>query len=410
MTVNLYRRHKPNCLGGHAWQSRSSELEERRKTWKRCDCLIHASATFDRKFSRKSTGTADWELAHEWARDVQAAGSWDAQAVPKTPPPDAPVAPTRITIADAIKVYLGNRETANVAPATLRKYRTFTKKVQVFGDSRGYVMLDQFTATDMDVFYSGSTLGIRAKGKMLEKLRTFFRFAANREWISKSPVSPDLKPPIGSSRTANKVPFTDEQLADIIKACNHLDDQKWHNRHGAGVWTGEDLKDFIWLMTYTGLRISDVVLFDMERLQGNEIFLRAKKNGGDVFAWVEDWLRDRLIARAKKFGNKPFMIGGSKRLDTVIDNWRQRLHKVFELAEVGDVKGTPHRFRHTFARILLERGVPVAAVADLMGDTEQVVRNSYNRWVPERQAALTKILKDAFSDKPKLVGLKGGKH
>jgi len=72
----------------------------------------------------------------------------------------------------------------------------------------------------MDVFYSGSTLGIRAKGKMLEKLRTFFRFAANREWISKSPVSPDLKPPIGSSRAANKVPFTDEQLADIIKACH----------------------------------------------------------------------------------------------------------------------------------------------------------------------------------------------
>ena len=81
----------------------------------------------------------------------------------------------------------GKLETANVAPATLRKYRTFTKKVQVFGDSRGYVMLDQFTATDMDVFYSGSTLGIRAKGKMLEKLRTFFRFAVNREWISKSP-------------------------------------------------------------------------------------------------------------------------------------------------------------------------------------------------------------------------------
>jgi D-hexose-6-phosphate mutarotase len=62
MTVNLYRRHKPNCVGGHPWQSRSSELEERRKTWKRCDCLIHASATFDRKFSRKSTGTADWEI------------------------------------------------------------------------------------------------------------------------------------------------------------------------------------------------------------------------------------------------------------------------------------------------------------------------------------------------------------
>src|SRR6185503_16096313 len=137
------------------------------------------------RFSRKSTGTGDWELARQWARDVQVAGAWDIPPVPTTLP-DAPVAPVRITIADAIKVYVGNRETANVAPATLRKYRTFTKKLQAFGDSRGYVMLEQFTATDMDVFYSGSTLGIRAKGKMLEKLRTFFRFAVNREWISKS--------------------------------------------------------------------------------------------------------------------------------------------------------------------------------------------------------------------------------
>ena len=53
------------------------------------------------------------------------------------------------------------------------------------------------------------------------------------------------------------------------------------------------------MMIYTGLRISDVVLFDMERLHGNEVFLRAKKNGGDVFTWIPDWLRDRLIARAK---------------------------------------------------------------------------------------------------------------
>jgi hypothetical protein len=82
------------------------------------------------------------------------------------------------------------------------------------------------------------------------------------------------------------------------------------------------------------------------------------------------------------------------------------MYKVFELADVGDENATPHRFRHTFARILLERGVPLAAVADLMGDSEQVVRDSYNRWVPERQAALTKILKDAFHDKGKLVGFK----
>jgi integrase len=71
--------------------------------------------------------------------------------------------------------------------------------------------------------------------------------------------------------------------------------------------------------------------------------------------------------------------------------------QVFELADVGAERATPHRFRHTFARILLEKGVPVADVADLLGDGEKTVREHYARWVPERQARLTRILKNAFA-------------
>jgi integrase len=131
-----------------------------------------------------------------------------------------------------------------------------------------------------------------------------------------------------------------------------------------------------------------------------------------VFAYIPDWLRDRLKERAKRLGRHPFMIGGTKRLDTVIDTWRQRLAKVFELADIGTEKATPHRFRHTFARILLQRGVPVADVADLLGDDERTVREHYARWVPERQARLTKILKEAFHSQPKspLAVLHGGRR
>ena len=50
---------------------------------------------------------------------------------------------------------------------------------------------------------------------------------------------------------------------------------------------------------------------------------------------------------------------------------------------------------------MLQRGVPLADVADLLGDDEDTVREHYARWVPERQARLTNILKDAFEDRPK---------
>jgi integrase len=103
------------------------------------------------------------------------------------------------------------------------------------------------------------------------------------------------------------------------------------------------------------------------------------------------------------------MVSGSKRLDGMTDIWRQRLAKVFELADIGTDRATPHRFRHTFARILLQKGVPVADVADLLGDDEKTVGSHYSRWVPERQARLTRILQEAFSDKPKLTAIKGGR-
>jgi site-specific recombinase XerD len=65
------------------------------------------------------------------------------------------------------------------------------------------------------------------------------------------------------------------------------------------------------------------------------------------------------------------------------------------------VKPTPHLFRHTFARILLQRGVSVHDVADLLGNSERIVAKHYAAWIPERQTRLVKVLQDAFADKPK---------
>jgi hypothetical protein len=59
----------------------------------------------------------------------------------------APVAPPpaqsagRVLISESVKVFLNKREVAKIAPPTLRKYRTFTRQLTVFAESRGSVML-----------------------------------------------------------------------------------------------------------------------------------------------------------------------------------------------------------------------------------------------------------------------------
>lgn len=412
MKLNLYRRHRLECEAGRPEDSRSGEHDERRKGWgRKCQCQIHLSGTLDRKFSRKATNTSDWIEARRIADAFEQADSWTGQPTIAPVAPEPASAETRVTISDACQVFLTNRESAELAPATLRKYRTFIKQITSYADARGYVMIDQFAPHDIDRFWANWKLGPRAKGKRLTTLRAFFRFCVNRKWIAESPVSTDIKPPKGASKAANKAPFTDKELQRIIAACDRVK-VEWKNENGPGIWTGEDLKDLIWLMVYTGFRISDATLFDVKRLKADQVFIRATKNGGDVFAYIPEWLRDRLLSRAERYGSRPFIVARSDRLETVTNVWRRRIAKAFKVAGVFDEPPTPHRFRHTFARILLQRGVPVADVADLLGDDEKTVRDHYSRWVPERQARLTKILKDAFQGQPKpgLKALRGGRH
>jgi integrase/recombinase XerD len=421
MALNSYRRHGSHCPGGRALHEMTYEADELRRNWKKCSCPIYASGTLHGQFKRKNTERSGWPEAKAIVSEWESAGSWSGKAHPIEPKPVAPPlsdsASARISIADAVKAYLAVRSGSGIVSATLRKHRTFVKQLEEFAAARGYVMLEQLTSADIDMFYAGWKLGARTKAKRLGTLRSFFRFCAKRKWVavdptdpkSVGPISSDLKPPIGANRAANKIPFTDEELQRIIHACDQLEPISWTNGKTGGVWTGNDVKDFILVLVYTGLRISDVGLFNISRLKGNEVFLRAKKNGGDVFTWIPDWLRDLLRELANQRGPRPFIAGRSDWLETVTDLWRRKINRVFELAGEFEETPTPHRFRHTFARILLQRGVPVADVADLLGDDEDTVREHYARWVPERQARLTSILREAFVDKPKpkLVSIPG---
>ncbi|HUD14381.1 MAG TPA: hypothetical protein VMQ56_12065 [Terracidiphilus sp.] len=63
------------------------------------------------------------------------------------------------------------------------------------------------------------------------------------------------------------------------------------------------------------------------------------------------------------------------------ERWRLKLQKVFALAGGFQETPVPHRFRHTFVRILLGLGVPVGDVANLVGDTERVLLRYYANWI-----------------------------
>lgn len=422
MPLNLYRRHFRSvgkCIASRDPDSRSYEGDELRRSWKRCHCPIYADGTLAGIFKRKNTKKTLWAEAKAVVALWESAGTWEtperivaAKALIETEQIQAPK--PEITIHFATDAYLANRAGRKIAESTLRKYKTFVKQFREFTASKGYVLLHQLQIVDMDQFYSLWKDGIRAKAKKLERLNGFFDFCVKRRWISENPAA-ELEAPVGSAGAANRMPFTDEELTGIYDACDRLPEIQWKNHLGVGSWAGDDVKSMIMLLSWTGLRISDAATFDMSRVTahpegGANIFLRMHKTKGPLFTWVDDWLYQRLVERECKFGSKIFACGSSTRLETATDLWRRRINRVFDHVRKFECgTPTPHIFRHTFVRLLLQRGVSPRDVADLIGDTEEMVLKHYARWVPERQERLTNILRDklASAPKPKLLMISG---
>jgi hypothetical protein len=75
MSLKLYRRHKPRCIGSYAEGSFSGEYDERRRGKKRCFCPIHVSGTLDGNFNRKQTGKSEWDEAKVVAAVWESANS-----------------------------------------------------------------------------------------------------------------------------------------------------------------------------------------------------------------------------------------------------------------------------------------------------------------------------------------------
>ncbi len=409
MALNLYRRHyrKPGkCLGGHPPDSRSYEPEELRRKRKKCLCPIYADGTLGGSFKRRNTDKLTWDEARAAAARWEGLGYWGQ---PTPPPPQHesvlmefnPSAET-VTLRRAISAFLREHAESS-APNTLKKYTLIMKKLMTYAESQGYVLIEQLRPIDVREFRHSWNVSPLTASKNMGVVKAFFEFALSNEWVDRNPARL-VKPPRSRSengaRHSQRLPFSDDELERMFQACRsrYAKDARWRYS-----WTGQDLEDFISVSVYTGLRISDVCTFHIDRLlPSGECHVRTAKNGRRVFTWLPPWLQSRVRTRAEQHG--PLIFGTHTTDDTnvVTDVWRRKLKRLWALCGPWKEKPTPHRFRHTFARILLERSnVTVRDVAELLGDTEDVVRRHYAAWVPERQERLTTVLREAFSDKPK---------
>jgi integrase/recombinase XerD len=352
----VYRRHNPaKCK----FTSRSEY---------RCKCPIWVTGTDkDGKFLREALNIRDWNRANELVR------KWDVEG-------SKPTRVERVTIDDWQKKFIQEAEAANLSGETLRKYRHLFRQIQDFARDKGIRNVASLDLTTLDDFRATWNDGPLSSSKKLERLRSIFKFALVRKWISENPATNLKSPQIDEKPT---LPFPEHEMSQILKAT---------------VLPEVDVRvrAFVLTMRHSGLRISDTTALACASLTADDhLQLYQAKTGEYVSVLLPAFVAGAL---RKVTHRNPayFFWSGTSKLSSAVSVWRKRLAYVFKKAKTKH--GHSHRFRDTFAVAMLQNGVTLEDVSTLLGHTSiRITQKHYSPWVKTRQDALDKAVAEAIA-------------
>ena len=247
--------------------------------------------------------------------------------------------------------------------------------------------------------------GPRTTSKKLERLRAFFRFCFDRQWVESNPAAKIKLPKVSVCPT---MPLSHEEMVKLLAACDKL---KITARPSAKLGAHR-LKTLILLMRYTGLRVSDAVSLTSDRIDGKNIFLYTAKTGVPVYDILPDSVL-RALEETPRVTETRFFWSSQGKRETAVCDWQEKIKNVFDLA--GIVKGlsnaVSHRLRDTFAVELLLAGVPLERVSILLGHQSiKITEKHYAPWTRSRQEQIESDLTAAWKIDPMFSKTAGTKQ
>lgn len=215
----------------------------------------------------------------------------------------------------------------------------------------------------------------RSVGRRMAALRSLFLYAENEKLIAASPFEGfRLRIRIGRPLPRTLGHKTVERFFRTL-----------YNRPaataGAKLRKQRDIA-VVELLFGAGLRVGEVSNLSWERIDLDSESIRVDGKGarerlvpivsGELKSALGDYAQCRRTYEPESprfFVNRP----GGKRLSE--DSIRRTVHRLARAAEVGRV--TPHMFRHTFATLLLDRGVDLRVIQRLLGHSSIVTTTIY---------------------------------
>jgi integrase len=186
-----------------------------------------------------------------------------------------------------------------------------------------------------------------------QKLRGYLKYLHTAGHIDRIPELPTIQ--VGEPDNAEA--FTDAEVEKILATIprQFLDPEN-----------AARLRAFVLLMLDSGLRIGDTARIERNAItydEANDVYqvrVTQKKTKYPVFVPIQPAVAREILAVANASGEHLFWTGRCSR-ERAANNWQEQMKELFRAA--GFPKGHSHQFRHTFARVLLSRGVPLEEVS-----------------------------------------------
>jgi site-specific recombinase XerD len=372
--LTLWRRHENDCPHG-----------TKGRKWTKCSCPIHCDGEVNGQRVRKSMDTRDW------ARAMRNLGKIEVPAYGLRPCAQLGCTALvnggrcsrhRKNIAQAIGAY--HEAHRDVAAITGRGRARTLEHLQTFLTGKGFTAVDEIDLETLNAFRSVRSVSARTWTKELGTVRHFFRFCLDNEWVyrnwaAKVSMPKNLKP-------AEREPYTPKEVATIIAAAETM---------GRGPYERLRARAMVLLLRYTALRISDVATLERSWVRRGEILIRTTKNGKSVKLPVQADLQAALDALPMPKGagspECPYLFwSGHGSRATFVRDVTRTMGTVFKASGVPGA--CSHRFRHTLATEVLEMGGTFEEAADILGDTEAIVRKHYAKWSIGRQTRISDLL------------------
>jgi integrase/recombinase XerD len=365
--ITIFVRHSPGCkYAGDDF-------------CKRCNCRKHLRWSQGGKQYRKQAGTRSWTEAEK------AKANLSAQLSGEVP---ADLLPSGQTLADAITVFLQDKNNQGVTAKVLAKYTRELARLRAFCAGQGVFvvrglnreLLTGYAATWPEFYPASST-----RSRVRDRLSTFLRYCFEAEWLPRLPRLSPVKVEQTPTMPLTAAEYT--KLLDMTYATFAEEPRR-----------AVQVRALLQLMRWSGLAIRDALTLKREEIVHNKvenlysIVTSRQKTGTHVSVPIPPAVAAEVLAVLN--GNPVYVFwSGIGEEESATKNWAKYLARLFDDAGIEGGHMRSHRLRDTFAVDLLEKGVPLEEVSKLLGhESIKTTERSYAKWVKGRQDRLNKLV------------------